>query len=166
VPTSSDVTEVPDVRKTVIVEVPVDDAWQIFVERPVEWWPAHHVFVEDRQSITIEPKEGGRYHELGADGSVAVWGTVVEWKPPHRLVLTWRMGPGWRPVFDDEFASLIIVIFRECGSNSTEVALTHAALDRHGEAAQGIHAALDGPSPGATLAQYAEVVARHSGPRA
>jgi len=60
VPTSSDVTKVPDVRKTMNVDVPVEQAWQVFVQRPTEWWPAHHVFVEDRQSITIEPKVGAR----------------------------------------------------------------------------------------------------------
>lgn len=156
---------VPDVRKTVVVEVPVEEAYAIFIGRPLEWWPAHHVFVTDRRSITIEPCLGGRYYETGADGSVVDWGTVVEWDPPRRVVLTWRMGPGWRPILDDDAASLIEVDFIARGPATTEVALTHARLDRHGDAAAGIHAALDGPSPGATLEQYAAVVARHAGAR-
>jgi uncharacterized protein YndB with AHSA1/START domain len=157
--------QVPDVRKTVVVDVPLEQAYTIFVERPYEWWPAHHVFVQDRQAITIEPRAGGRYYERGADGSTVDWGTVVEWDPPRRVVLTWRMGPGWRPVLDDDLASLIEVDLVALGPSRTEVALTHARLDKHGDAAPGIRAALDGPSPGATLEQYAAVVARHAGAR-
>jgi deoxynogalonate / 12-deoxyaklanonic acid monooxygenase len=155
-------TDVPEVRKTVTVPLSVDEAFAIFVERPIEWWPERHVFVEDRQAITIEPRVGGSYYERGADGTEATWGKIVEWDPPKRLVLTWRVGPNWRPIFDDERASLIEVEFTELSPGTTEVALTHAQLHRHGEMAELIHRALAGPSPGETLAKYAEMVARHT----
>ena len=158
--------EVPDVRKAVEVEATPEEAFDVFAQRPLEWWPAHHVFVTDRRSITIEPVVGCRYYETGADGTTIDWGTVVEWDRPRRLVLTWRMGPGWRPVYDDALASLIEVDVTPTGPGTCEVALTHARLDRHGEIAPGIHAALQGPSPGPTLEQYAEVVARRVPPRA
>ncbi|BCM72037.1 MULTISPECIES: antibiotic biosynthesis monooxygenase [Streptomyces] len=152
--------KIPDVRKTVTVDVPADRAFAIFAERPLEWFPEKHVFVENRVSLTIEPFEGGRYYEVGADGTEIAWGTVVEWNPPKRIVLTWRVGPHWQPVFDDEKASFIEVDFEALGPGRTSVALTHSGLHRHGEIAPRIHAALDGPSPGETLARYAQVVAR------
>jgi uncharacterized protein YndB with AHSA1/START domain len=154
--------KVPDVRKSIVVAATIDDAFAIFAERPIEWWPEKHVFVENRQSITIEPRVGGRYYERGADGKEITWGTVAEWDPPNRIVLTWRVGPGWQPIFDDDAASFIEVEFRALGRTTTEVALTHAQLHRHGAIAEGIHAALDGPSPGETLAKYGETVRRHA----
>ncbi|MEH0584493.1 SRPBCC domain-containing protein [Streptomyces sp. B21-106] len=107
--------KVPDVRKTVTVDVPADRAFAIFAERPIEWFPERHVFVEDRVSLTIEPFEGGRYYEVGADGTDIAWGTVVEWNPSKRIVLTWRVGPHWQPIFDDEKASFIEVDFEPAG---------------------------------------------------
>lgn len=151
-----------DVRKSVVVPVSVDQAFKIFAEEPLGWWPEQHVFVKDRQSITIEPRLGGRYYERGADGTEVTWGTIVEWAPSRRIVMTWRVGPGWQPVFDDERASRIEVDFVSDGDESTEVVLTHAQLHRHGEAGELIRKSLDGPSPGATLAKYAELVARHA----
>lgn len=153
---------ISDVRKTVIVAAPIDKAFAIFAERPIEWWPERHVFVRDRQSITIEPTTGGRYYERGADGTEIAWGTVVEWVPPKRIVLTWRVGPGWQPIFDDERASFIEVDFEPAGPGTTLVALTHSGLHRHGDIAASIHAALDGPEPGETLAKYRDVVARQA----
>jgi heme-degrading monooxygenase HmoA/uncharacterized protein YndB with AHSA1/START domain len=153
---------VPDVRKSVLVDVPVERAFAIFAECPTEWWPERHVFVKDRVSITIEPHAGGRYFERGADGTEIAWGTVVEWDPPRRIVLTWRVGPGWQPIFDDEHASFIEVDFAAAGPAVTTVTLTHSGLDRHGEIAGQIRAALDGPAPGETLRKYHEVVTAHA----
>lgn len=154
---------VPDVRKTVLVDAPVERAFAIFAEYPTEWWPERHVFVKDRVSITIEPYVGGRYYERGADGTEVAWGTVVEWDPPRRIVLTWRMGAGWQPIFDDEQASFIEVDFAPAGVAAASVTLTHSGLDRHGPIAGQIRAALDGPPPGETLRKYHEVVTRHVG---
>lgn len=154
-------TNVPDVTKSVTVAATVEEVFAIFVERPIEWWPATHVFVKDRQSLTIKDSLGDRYYERGADGTEVTWGTIVALDPPNRLTMTWRVGPGWQPVFDDENASVIDVRFATVGPNATQVTLTHSQLHRHGEAAGPIRAALDGPSPGETLAKFAEVVAKH-----
>jgi uncharacterized protein YndB with AHSA1/START domain len=150
---------VGDVAKSVTVEATVDQAFAIFVERPLEWWPEKHVFVENRQAITIEPRVGGRYYERGEDGTEIAWGVIREFDPPKRLVMTWRVGPYWQPITDDERASFIEVDFEAVGPATTKVTLTHAQLHRHGDIAESIHAALDGPSPGETLEKYAEVVA-------
>jgi uncharacterized protein YndB with AHSA1/START domain len=154
--------DVPDVRKSVTVPLPADEAFRIFTEQPAEWLPAGHTFIRDPQSISMEPRAGGRFYERGADGTEVTRGTIAEWAPPNRLVMTWRIGPNWRPVFDDEKASLIEVDFLAAGPDATEVVVTNTNRHRHGEIAGFIRSALDGPSPGETLQKYAEAVARHA----
>jgi uncharacterized protein YndB with AHSA1/START domain len=103
----ADRPDVPDVRKTITVPAPVDEAFRIFVERPIEWIPDGHSFLQDPQSMTMEPRAGGRFCERGPDGTEVTRGTILEWSPPAHLAVTWRFGPNWRPVFDDEKASVI-----------------------------------------------------------
>ena len=85
----------------------------------------------------------------------------MDWAPPYRLVVTWRIGANWQPITDDEKASHIELDFTPAGEGVTEVVLTHTHLYRHGEGADALRSALDGPSPGESLAKYAEAVARH-----
>ena len=42
-------------------------------------------------AIDIEPRSGGAFRLLAADGSTHVRGVVVEWSPPRRLCVTWRV---------------------------------------------------------------------------
>jgi uncharacterized protein YndB with AHSA1/START domain len=154
--------DVPDVRKSIRVPASVDEAFTVFTQRPIEWLPAEHTFIENPQSITMEPRTGGRFYERGADGTEATRGTIVEWAPPNRLVVTWRIGPGWRPVFDDEKASRIEVEFTAAGPDATDVVLTYTQLRRHGEMAGVIRSAIAAPGPGETLERYAETMARHA----
>lgn len=153
----------PDVRKSVIVHVPIAKAWAIFTDRPIEWWPESHVLVSSpREEITFEPKVGGRYFERAQDGTVCQWGTMLEWDPPNRLAMTWRIDGNWQMITDDDRASEIEVSFKALSPDTTEVELAHVKLYKHGdEAAQRIHAALDGPSPGETLAKYAKLVSTY-----
>jgi len=157
-----DVPDVPDVQKTITVPAPVDEAFRIFVERPIEWIPDGHSFLKDPQFMTMEPRAGGRFYERGPDGTEITRGTILEWSPPAHLAVTWRVGPNWRPVFDDEKASVIQVDFTAAGPDTTDVALTYTQLHRHGGFAAVLRAALAGPDPGQTLVRYAEVVARHA----
>ncbi|TMJ01764.1 MAG: ATPase [Alphaproteobacteria bacterium] len=42
-------------------------------------------------AIEIEPRSGGAFRLLAPDGGTHVSGEVVEWSPPHRLCVTWRV---------------------------------------------------------------------------
>jgi uncharacterized protein YndB with AHSA1/START domain len=154
-----------DPRRSVTVPVSPATAFRIYVDHAAEWLPPEHTFIKDPDSIAIEPRAGGRFYERGADGTEITRGTIVEWAPPGRLALTWRIGPNWRPVHDDEHASVIVVEFTPAdpaGPDGTEVTLTYTHLDRHGEMAEILRSAVSNPGPADTLHRYAEVVARHA----
>jgi uncharacterized protein YndB with AHSA1/START domain len=153
--------EIPDVRRSILVQAPVPEAFRVYAGYPAEWLPAGHTFIRDPQAIVMEPFVGGRFYERGADGSEITRGTVTEWQPPRRLAVTWRIGPGWRPVSDDDRASVIIVEFNPSGG-ATEMTLTYTHLERHGEMAQTLRSAIEASSPDDTLHRYAQVVARHA----
>jgi uncharacterized protein YndB with AHSA1/START domain len=155
----ADGASVPDVRKHVAVPVPAARAFEIFAARPLGWWPADHKLVPgQRTRIEFEKTPGGRWYELDADGAVADWGRVLVWDPPRQIALSWRIDGRWRPIDDDEKASEIVVTFTPDGPDRAVVELAHVKLYRHGEWAASIHAALDGPSPGDTLAKFASLV--------
>ena len=148
-----------DPRKSVTVPVPAAEAFRIYTEYPAEWLPSEHTFIPNPRSIAMEQRTGGRFYERGEDGAEITRGTIVEWAPPHRLAVTWRIGPGWRPVFDDSRASVIVVEFTPAGPDATEVTATYTHLDRHGELAGMLRAAIE---TGDTLDRYAGVVAHHA----
>lgn len=155
-------TELGPVAKNITVPVPIDDAFRILIENVDEWLPHNHTFLQHPDLIRIEPGVGGRFFERAADGAEIVHGVIVGWEPPHRVTMTWRMGAGWRPVPDDEKASRVEFSFHQENPDRTRVELTHSEFHRHGETAAAIWAAVNGPSPGETLARYAEVVDKHA----
>jgi deoxynogalonate / 12-deoxyaklanonic acid monooxygenase len=156
----ADVTgETGDVRRSVTVPAGAAEAFRIYTERPGDWLPAEHTFLADPQAIVMEPWAGGRFYERGGDGTEVTRGTIVEWAPPRRLALTWRIGAGWRPVPDDEHASVIVISFDPAGEGATEVTFAYTHLDRHGEMTPVIRAAISTPGPSDTRQRYAALVA-------
>jgi uncharacterized protein YndB with AHSA1/START domain len=150
----------PDLSRAITVPVPASEAFGIFAGHPAEWLPAAHTFVPEPLLIAMEPRVGGRFYERAADGSEVTRGTITDWDPPRRLAVTWRIGPGWRPVPDDERASVIVVDFVPAGPASTRVVTTYTQLHRHGEFARVIRAAIESQDPGETLRNYAAAVTR------
>lgn len=107
-------------------------------------------------------RQVSRLYERGADGTEVVKGTISEWAPPSRVAVTWRVGPRWRTAPDDENASVIVIDFNLVGPDSTEVVFTYTHLDRHGEMAPMLRAAIANPGPDSAVERYAEVVKRHA----
>ncbi|WP_354643059.1 SRPBCC family protein [Kitasatospora camelliae] len=153
--------EIPDVRKSVTVPASVEHCFQVFTEDPKQWWPPSHILVKkERAGLAFEPRVGGRYYEWDVEGTEIAWGKVLTWEPPHRLSMTWRIDGNWQSITDDERASEIEVEFTAVDATTTKVELAHVKLHKHGEGAERIHKALDGPSPGETLELFAKAIER------
>jgi uncharacterized protein YndB with AHSA1/START domain len=115
------------VRKTVRVTAPPARAFRRFTEEMGTWWPlrSHSVGQADAETVTMEPRLGGRIVEHIRGGRQAVWGTVTAWDPPRRVAFTWH--PGRAP----DTAQDVEVRFTADGTG-TRVELEHRGFERLG----------------------------------
>jgi uncharacterized protein YndB with AHSA1/START domain len=117
-----------EVRCAVTVQAAPERAFRVFTERFDTWWPRSHSIGEaELDRVVIEPRQGGRWVEIGVDGSECVWGEVLAYDPPHRILLTWRIGGDWQL---DDADSEIEVTFTPTGDGGTRVELTHSHFER------------------------------------
>jgi uncharacterized protein YndB with AHSA1/START domain len=152
-----------EVRQQVTVAAPVEKAFAFFTERFDDWWPmSHHIGAGTPQVRLIEPGVGGRWLERADDGAECVWGSVLGWEPPRRLVLSWAINGRFELDPDTGHASEIEVTFTPDGTG-TRVELVHRHLDRHGETWPMLARAIaaDGGWP-TILQQYATAAATDS----
>jgi uncharacterized protein YndB with AHSA1/START domain len=123
------------VRKSVTVDAPVAQAFKVFTEGFGRWWPASYsVGKSALKNAVIEPKAGGRWYEIGEDHSECDWGEVLEWEPPVRVLLAWRIRPDWQ--FDPTLLTEVEIRFVALGADSTRVELEHRRLENMGDAAE------------------------------
>ena len=121
-----------EVRSTVTVKLPRDEAFRLFTERIGTWWPlsSHSVYDRDAVGVTLEPRVGGRLYESAVDGRTSDWGTVTTWDPFDRVSVTWHPGEG------QELATLVDVTFTDAQDGGTQVELLHTGWEVHGETAR------------------------------
>jgi uncharacterized protein YndB with AHSA1/START domain len=131
------------VKKTVLVEAPQAHAFEVFTARQGTWWPlaTHHIGKAPAQTAVLEPRAGGRWFELGVDGSECDWGRVLVWEPPHRIVLGWEIGADFE--HDPNLKTEVEVRFVAVGPRSTRVELEHRHLERCGDKADNMKQGLD-----------------------
>lgn len=86
---------VADIKRSVVVSAPVEQAWEVFVGRPSDWWPLarHSIAGDDAVGVEIGPE---RVVERVKDGTEHTWGRVLAWEPPRRLAFTWEIDPTGR----------------------------------------------------------------------
>ena len=88
----SDALVMEVIRKTVTVDCAVEEAFRIFTADATSWWPVEtHSIRGAVDAVVFEPEVGGAVYELGTNGERGHWATVLEWEPPHRLVLAWNI---------------------------------------------------------------------------
>ncbi len=122
---------IPNLHGQATVNLSQADAFAFFTGSMTRWWPAdYHIGATDMTDAILEPREGGRWYERGADGSECDWGRVLTWEPPHRLVVTWQINGRWQFDDDPSHASEIEVTFTADGPDRTVVELEHRHLDR------------------------------------
>lgn len=132
------------VRKTVTVKVPPERAFAVFTADLGRWWPAsHHIGQTPFQTVVMEPRNGGRWYEIGQDGAQCQWGHVMVWDPPRRLVLAWQISGQW--AFDPDLITVVEVAFTPQADGATRVDLEHRDLERLGDAAEPMRAAFESP---------------------
>jgi uncharacterized protein YndB with AHSA1/START domain len=148
---------IPAIQATISVGVPIERAFRVFTARFDTWWPReYHIGSAEMAEAILEPREGGRWYERGADGSECQWGRVLAWEPPHRLVVTWQINGEWQYDPDPDHASEVEVRFSADGPDRTTVELEHRLLERivGGQALR--HGIEQGGSWRALLARFAE----------
>ncbi len=96
------------------------------------WWPLANYKIGQAKAVdaVVEPRVGGRWYELGDDGSTCQWGSVLAWEPHSRLLLSWDITANWQ--YDPELKTEIELRFIPDGKNATRVELEHRCLDRYG----------------------------------
>jgi uncharacterized protein YndB with AHSA1/START domain len=147
------------VRRQVVVDAPLDQAFAAFVERFGEFKPKEHNLLGAEITETrFEPHVGGHIYDRAADGSECRWARVLAYEPPTRVVFSWDISPQWQLETDQSHASEVEVRFIAETPDRTRVELEHRNLDRHGPGWESVH---DGVADDAGwplyLARYAEV---------
>lgn len=123
----------PVVRRHVVVEAPIEKAFEVFVGRFGEIKPPEHNLLGAPIAETVfEPRVGGHIYDRAVDGSECRWARVLVFEPPDRVVFSWDIGPTWQLETDPENASEVEVRFVAEAAQRTRVELEHRHLDRHG----------------------------------
>lgn len=122
------------VRFDIEVAAPIEHAFRVFTEGLDSWWPRdHHIGRVEMAVAILEPRAGGRWYELGVDGSQCEWGMVLAWDPPSHVALSWHLDGDFRFDPRHERSSRIDITFERLGARRTLVTLEHSGLDRHGD---------------------------------
>jgi len=126
------VTSAP-IRKTLRVRAPQEKAFRTFVAGMGGWWlKTHSLLKSPQKDVVIEPQAGGRWYEVGEDGGEQVWGKVLVWEAPERVVLAWQLNAEWS--YDPDFETTVEVRFIPDG-DYTIVDFEHRDLERFGDKA-------------------------------
>lgn len=131
------------IEKHVVVEAPIERTFEVFTTRMTTWWPKEFSvgatpFVE----CVVEPRIDGRWFERSADGTECMWGKVLAWEPPTRILLAWQLDGNFK--YDPQLITEVEIRFTALGPTSTRVDLEHRNLDRFGELAAKIGPMMDG----------------------
>jgi hypothetical protein len=124
------------IRKSMRVKASQDKAFDTFVGGMGGWWmKTHSLHPAGQKDVVIEPRTGGRWYEIGNDGSEKEWGRVLEWAAPERVVLAWQLNAEWS--YDPDFETTVEVRFTADG-DMTIVDFEHRDLERYGDKADAV----------------------------
>jgi uncharacterized protein YndB with AHSA1/START domain len=127
------------VRREIVVDVPIDDAFAVLVERFGDFKPPeHNLLGAEIAESRFEPRVGGHIYDRAADGRECRWARVLAYEPPDRVVFTWDISPRWQLEADEGNASEVEVRFVAETPDRTRVELEHRNLERHGPGWQSV----------------------------
>jgi len=120
------------IRKTFTLRAAPERAFQVFTAGFGGWWPrTHYVGPSPLTGAVIEPREGGRWYGEHEDGVERLWGDVLTWDPPRRVVLAWRLNAEF--AYDPDLLTEVDVRFTALDSGETRVDFEHRGLERFGD---------------------------------
>ena len=124
------------VRTQITVPLAPAEAFVLFTDGIDRWWlRSHHIGAAPLRTAVLEPRSGGRWYEVGEDGSEQSWGRVLAWEAPDRVVLAWQLNAEW--TYDPDFETTVEVRFTPDGDH-TIVDFEHRDLERFGEKAEAV----------------------------
>jgi uncharacterized protein YndB with AHSA1/START domain len=127
------------VRRQIVVEAPIEQAFAVFTERFGDFKPPEHNLLGVPIAATVfEPKVGGHIADRGVDGSECRWARVLAYEPPDRVVFSWDISPQWQIETEPDNTSEVEVQFIAETPQRTRVELEHRHLERHGPGWQSV----------------------------
>ncbi len=130
------------IRRTLRVRAGLEKAFDTFTAGMGGWWlKGHSLLASPQADVVVEPRAGGRWYEIGDDGSEQPWGKVLAWERPHLIRLAWQLDADW--IYDPDFETIVEVSFTADGDN-TIVEFEHRDLERFGDKAAQTRDAMDG----------------------
>lgn len=131
------------VRKTLEIKASREKAFRVFTDGIDRWWPKTHTVGETplKQAV-VEPRQGGRWYGLSEAGVEDLWGHVLAWDPPGRLVLSWNINGQFKP--DPSVHTEVELVFTDLGSGITRVDFEHRGLENLGAGGEDARLRMDG----------------------
>lgn len=134
------------VQTSIVVETPIDHAFQVFTQDIGSWWPPeHHILQAELAEMIFEPRQGGHVYDRGTDGSECRWAHVLAYEPPERVVFSWDISLAWQIESDPTRTSEVEVRFVPESPQRTRVVLEHRNIDHHGEGWEQMRDAVGSP---------------------
>jgi uncharacterized protein YndB with AHSA1/START domain len=121
------------IRHRLRIKTSHEKAFDTFTAGMGSWWMKSHTLQPTGQrDVIIEPRDGGRWYDVGEDGMEMEWGRVISWQRPDRLILAWQLNAEW--TYDPSFETIVEVNFTPDGDHVI-VEFEHRDLERFGDKA-------------------------------
>ena len=134
------------VEVSIDVEVPIEEAFDVFTRDIASRWPTeHHILQTELAEMVFEPRVGGQIIDRGVDGSECRWARVLAYDPPDRVMFSWDISLEWQVQTDASRTSDVEVRFTSLAADRTRVDLVHRHIERHGDGWEQMHDAVGSP---------------------
>lgn len=132
------------VRRRIVVNAPIAEAFKVFTERFGDFKPREHNLLQSPIAATVfEPRVGGNIYDRAVDGTECRWARILAYEPPNRVAFSWDISPRWQIETNRELTSEVDVRFFAETAERTRVELEHRNIDRHGPGWESVRGGVD-----------------------
>jgi uncharacterized protein YndB with AHSA1/START domain len=132
------------VRRQILVNAPISEAFTVFTERFGDFKPREHNLLQAPIAETVfEPRVGGNIYDRAIDGTECRWARILAFEPPDRVVFSWDISPRWQLETNPNLTSEVEVRFFAETPERTRVELEHRNIDRHGAGWESVRDGVD-----------------------